>query len=90
MTDEPPAPPPPDAEPLDLLDLAVQQAVLAARWQSAYMAAPHQAPHLRNRILQIAVEWEEVARDTLNRVRVALGGEPYPDPSEPPAVRPDD
>jgi len=75
---------------LDLLELGIIQAVEAAKWQTAHMACPFGAPNLRHRLAAIAVNYEDAARETLNRVRVALGGDPVPDPAEPPPARPDD
>jgi hypothetical protein len=47
------------------------------------------SPTMYSRALELAVLAEDRARDAANAVRVALGGDPEPDPADPPRVRPD-
>lgn len=73
------------------LDAALRLAVKAARLQAIVQAMARVGPpNLYSRVLGLAVSAEDEAWAAANRVRVALGGEPLPDPAEPPPHRPDD
>lgn len=60
-------------------------------WQGVGKLLGGDAPHsLWERVVSLAVENDDAAREAFNVVRVALGGLPEQDPADPPPVRPDD
>jgi hypothetical protein len=77
--------------PLELLDETLAATIKASRWHSLARSLPGDTPPaLYRSILGIAVTAEDVAFEATNKLRAALGGEPRPDPANPPPVRPDE
>jgi hypothetical protein len=80
-----------DADVLGWLEEGIKQTRASIRWQiAAQIVAPEASATTWQRAVAYAVEADEAAFAALNKVRVALGGEAWPDPSEPPPARPDD
>jgi hypothetical protein len=80
-------------EALEALEKGLGHATKSIQWQVAShsMVIVGDAPQaMRSRAIAFAVEHDEAARVELNKVRVFLGGEPEPDPAEPPPIQPDD
>jgi hypothetical protein len=84
------------SEPLDVattlgwLEDGIKHTRASVRWQIAAHAVVGEETTAWKRAVELAVQHDEAARVALNKVRVELGGEPWPDPSEPPPARPDD
>jgi hypothetical protein len=78
-------------EALEALELGIKATRASIQWQIAGRCLPPGAPPtLWQRCAAFAVENDDAAREALNKLRVFLGGEPEPDPADPPPVRPDD
>jgi hypothetical protein len=77
-------------ETLGWLDEGIKHTRASIRWQIAARAVVGDDTTAWRRAVTLAVLHDEQAREALNRVRVELGGEPEPDPADPPPVRPDD
>jgi hypothetical protein len=82
--------PPTTAQILDLLDQGVAQAVEAKEWELAARLMPAGFLRPYEAVLGRAVALSDLSRESLNQVRVALGGEALPDPADQPPVRPDE
>jgi hypothetical protein len=85
------------SEPLDIkttlswLEEGIKHTRASIRWQiAAQIVSGEAASGTWQRLVAFAVEHDDEALAALNKVRVELGGEPWPDPSEPPPARPDD
>jgi hypothetical protein len=84
MTEDPhsyPGPPPVTA--LDFLERGLWETEQAVRWKLAAQACPVGAPRLHQRLVGVAVGYEDAARTTLDRVRAALAADTALPPGQP-------
>jgi hypothetical protein len=80
-----------ELEAVEALDRGIKALGASIRWQTAAAAVVMGGPTaMHRRLIELAVESDEIARVELNKVRELLGGVTEPDPAEPPPPRPDD